>query len=148
MHSIARKLAQTPIASSPWPVVTAAPTAGSTYSPCPMMGESPTRPGCLPLLPPVATAIPGVATAPILIVIGAMMMPAAMKVDWSQYRQSVPAFLAIVGMPFTYSITDGISLGIITHTAIMAVTGKARDVHPVMYALTVLLLWRVFFVGD
>lgn len=96
---------------------------------------------------PLAGAIPQVATAPILIVIGAMMMRAATNVDWSQYRQSVPAFLAIVGMPFTYSITDGISLGIITHTAIMAVSGRARDVHPVMYALAVLLVWRFFFVG-
>lgn len=96
---------------------------------------------------PLAAAIPGVATAPILIVIGAMMMPAVMRVDWSQYRQSVPAFLAIVGMPFTYSITDGISLGIITHTAIMAVSGRAREVHPVMYVLAVLLVWRFFFVA-
>ncbi|CAN5802600.1 NCS2 family permease [soil metagenome] len=96
---------------------------------------------------PLAGAIPQVATAPVLIVIGAMMMRAATNVDWSEYRQSVPAFLAIVGMPFTYSITDGISLGIITHAAIMAVSGKARDVHPVMYVLAVLLIWRFFFVG-
>lgn len=96
---------------------------------------------------PIAGAIPQVATAPVLIVIGAMMMRGAMNVDWADYRQSVPAFLAIVGMPYTYSITDGISLGIITHTLIMAVSGKARDVHPVMYGLTVLLLWRFFYVG-
>ena len=96
---------------------------------------------------PVAGAIPQVATAPVLIVIGAMMMRSAQHVDWSKYRQSVPAFLAIVGMPFTYSITDGISLGIITHAAIMAVSGKVRDVHPVMYTLALLLLWRFFIVG-
>ncbi len=96
---------------------------------------------------PVAGAIPQVATAPVLIVIGAMMMRSVQHIDWSTYRQSVPAFLAIVGMPFTYSITDGISLGIITHAAIMAVSGKARDVHPVMYALALLLLWRFFIVG-
>jgi AGZA family xanthine/uracil permease-like MFS transporter len=96
---------------------------------------------------PVAGAIPQVATAPVLIVIGAMMMRAAQHVDWSDYRQSVPGFLAIVGMPFTYSITDGISLGIITHAAIMALSGRARDVHPVMYVLAGLLLWRFFIVG-
>ncbi|MBW3605655.1 MAG: NCS2 family permease [Actinobacteria bacterium] len=96
---------------------------------------------------PLAGAIPQVATAPVLIVIGAMMMRSAQHVDWSEYRESVPAFLAIVGMPFTYSITDGISLGIITHAAIMAVSGRARDVRPVMYILAALLLWRFFFVG-
>ncbi len=96
---------------------------------------------------PLAGAIPQVATAPVLIVIGAMMMRSAVHVDWSEYRQSVPAFLAIVGMPFTYSITDGISLGIISHAAIMATSGRIREVHPVMYALALLLLWRFFFVG-
>lgn len=96
---------------------------------------------------PIAGAIPAVATAPVLIIIGAMMMTATLKVDWADYRQSVPAFLAIVGMPFTYSITDGISLGIIAHTAIMAVTGKARDVHPVMWILAILLVIRFFVLG-
>lgn len=99
------------------------------------------------LFAPLAGVIPQAATAPVLIVVGAMMMTAVKSIDWSAYRRSIPAFLAIVGMPFTFSITDGISLGIITHTAIMAVTGKARDVHWVMYVLTLLLIWRYFVVG-
>jgi AGZA family xanthine/uracil permease-like MFS transporter len=98
-------------------------------------------------LSPLATAIPGAATAPALIIIGAMMMSGAAQIDWSDYRITVPAFLAIVGMPFTYSITDGISLGIIAHTVISAATGKAKDVHPVMYVLTILLVWRFFVLG-
>lgn len=98
-------------------------------------------------LAPLASSIPAAATAPALIVIGAMMMTGAAKIDWSNYRITVPAFLAIVGMPFTYSITDGISLGIISHTLISAGTGKAKDVHPVMYILTVLLVWRFFVLG-
>lgn len=98
-------------------------------------------------LSPLAAAVPGVATAPALIIIGAMMMSGAAKIDWSDYRMTVPAFFAIVGMPFTYSITDGISLGIITHTVISAATGKAKDVHPVMYVLTILLVWRFFVLG-
>lgn len=96
---------------------------------------------------PLASSIPGVATAPALIIIGAMMMTGATKVAWDDYRTSIPAFLAIVGMPFTYSITDGISLGIVSHTVIMATTGKAKEVHPVMYVLAVLLVWRFFVVG-
>lgn len=99
------------------------------------------------LFAPIAGAIPAVATAPILIVIGAMMMTSITKIDWSDYRISIPAFLAVVGMPFTYSITDGISLGIIAYTVIMAVTGKAKSVHWIMYVLSVLLIWRFFIVG-
>ncbi len=99
------------------------------------------------LFSPLAGVIPAVATAPVLIIIGAMMMTGASKVNWSDYRTSIPAFLAIVGMPFTYSITDGISLGIIAHTALMATTGKAKDVHPVMYVLSALLIWRFFVLG-
>ena len=96
---------------------------------------------------PLASVIPEVATAPVLIVIGAMMMTAATKVDWADYTQSVPAFLAIVGMPFTYSITDGISLGIIAHALIMAASGRVREIKPVMAILAVLLVWRFFVVG-
>jgi adenine/guanine/hypoxanthine permease len=99
------------------------------------------------LFAPIAGSIPEVATAPILIVIGAMMMTSITKIDWSDYRVSIPAFLAVVGMPFTYSITDGISLGIISYSVIMAATGKARDVHWIMYVLSALLIWRFFIVG-
>lgn len=95
-------------------------------------------------LAPLSAVVPGVATAPALIVIGAMMMSGAIKVDWSEYRYSIPAFLAIVGMPFTFSITAGISLGLISHTLISAATGKAKDVHPVMYVLSILLILRYF----
>jgi adenine/guanine/hypoxanthine permease len=98
-------------------------------------------------LAPLSSAIPGVATAPALIVIGAMMMSGAAKIDWSDYKLSIPAFLAIVGMPYTFSITDGISLGIVSHTVIAAATGNPKDVHPVMYILSVLLVWRFFILG-
>ncbi|MDX1690998.1 MAG: NCS2 family permease [Acidimicrobiia bacterium] len=98
-------------------------------------------------LSPLASAIPSLATAPVLIIIGAMMMTGAAKVDWEDYRISIPAFLTIVGMPFTYSITDGISLGIISYAAISVLSGKGREVHPVMYVIAGLLLWRFFIVG-
>ncbi|MFP3914482.1 MAG: NCS2 family permease [Actinomycetota bacterium] len=96
---------------------------------------------------PIAGAIPEVATAPVLIVIGAMMATSVTKIDWGDYRVSIPSFLAIVGMPYTYSITDGIGLAIVAHTLITAVSGRPRDVHPVMYVLAVLLIWRFFVVG-
>jgi AGZA family xanthine/uracil permease-like MFS transporter len=91
-------------------------------------------------LSPLATAIPTVATAPALIVIGAMMMSGAAKVDWSDYRVSIPAFLAIVGMPFTYSITFGISLAIVVHTLLMALSGKVKEVHVMLWILTLIII--------
>ncbi len=92
------------------------------------------------LFSPIAGAIPQVATSAALIVIGAMMMSGALKVDWSDYRMAIPAFLAILGMPFTFSITFGIALGIVAHTFLMAISGKVREIHPVMWVLTVLII--------
>ncbi len=89
---------------------------------------------------PLAQAIPTVATSAALIIIGAMMMTGATKIDWTDYTKSVPAFIAIVGMPFTYSITFGISLALVAHTILMAISGKIREIHPVLWVLTVLIV--------
>ena len=89
---------------------------------------------------PLAQAIPGIATSAALIIIGAMMMSGATKVDWSDYTKSIPAFIAIVGMPFTYSITFGISLALVAHTLIMALSGKIKEIHPVLWILTILII--------
>ena len=67
-------------------------------------------------------------------------MTSATKVDWTDYRKSIPAFLAIVGMPFTYSITFGISLAIVTHTFLYAVSGKIKEIHPMMWILALLII--------
>ncbi len=82
----------------------------------------------------------GFATSAALIIIGAMMMTGATKVDWADYRKSIPAFLAIVGMPFTFSITFGISLAIVAHTFLYAVSGKFKEIHVMMWILTVLII--------
>ncbi len=89
---------------------------------------------------PLAQAIPAVATSAALIVIGAMMMTGAVKVDWSDYTKSIPAFLAIVGMPFAYSITFGISLALVAHTVLMALSGRIKEIHPVLWVLTILIV--------
>ncbi len=89
---------------------------------------------------PLAQAVPGIATSAALIIIGAMMMTGATKVDWSDYTKSIPAFIAIVGMPFTYSITFGISLALVAHTLIMALSGKIKEIHPVLWILTILII--------
>ncbi len=89
---------------------------------------------------PLAGAVPAVATAPALILVGAMMMEAAAKIDWGEPREAIPAFLTIIGMPLTYSIANGIAFGIISYTAINALSGRIGKVHWIMFVLSALLV--------
>ena len=91
-------------------------------------------------LTPLFTSVPPAATAPALIVVGALMMRGARELDWSQIDEAVPAFLTVATMPFTYSIANGISFGIVSYVLIKALRGRFRDVHPLMYALAGLLI--------
>ncbi len=96
---------------------------------------------------PVFTAVPASATAPALIVVGAMMMVGARDVTWDQTDEAVPAFLTIAAMPFTYSIANGIVLGICSYAIIKLLAGRGRDVHWLMYVLAVLLAAYYAFTG-
>ena len=88
---------------------------------------------------PLVTSVPPAATAPALIVVGAMMMVGAREVEWERMDEAVPAFLTIVAMPFTYSIANGIVFGICSYAAIKVVSGRWREVTPLVYVLAVLL---------
>jgi AGZA family xanthine/uracil permease-like MFS transporter len=89
---------------------------------------------------PLFIAVPAQATAPALIVVGAMMMLSAKDLDWMKMDESVPAFLTVVAMPFTFSIANGITLGILSYVAINLLTGQWRKINVVMAILTVLLI--------
>ncbi len=88
---------------------------------------------------PLLTAVPAAATAPALIAVGALMLTAAREIDWSRFDEAVPAFLTLAGMPLTYSIANGISLGIVSWVAIKVLAGRWREVHPVLGGLAVVL---------
>lgn len=85
---------------------------------------------------PLLGLIPAVATAPILVIVGLFMLTVLREVDWSDYSNSVPAFVALVAIPFTYSITTGIVLGILSYTIINL--SLRRAVSPVLLVITVL----------
>ncbi len=91
-------------------------------------------------LTPLFTAVPPVATAPALVVVGAMMMRGAREVDWKRADEAIPAFLTLATMPLTYSIANGISFGIVSWVAIKVLTGRYRQVHPLMAVLAALLV--------
>ncbi len=88
---------------------------------------------------PMASVIPAHATAPAMIVVGCMMMGSIAKITWSQLLTALPAFLTMVLMPLTYSISNGIAGGILCWCAVHVLTGRWREVHWILYLLALLL---------
>jgi adenine/guanine/hypoxanthine permease len=86
--------------------------------------------------------VPAQATAPALILVGALMLGALGEVDFSDFTETVPVFLTVCIMPFTYSIANGISMGLIFYPLMKLITGKHKDVHPIVYVLAVLFIIR------
>jgi AGZA family xanthine/uracil permease-like MFS transporter len=86
------------------------------------------------------------AVAPALIMIGYLMIRLVADVDWARPEAGIPAFLVIAGVPLTFSISAGIGFGVLGYVAVMATTGKARQVHPLMWALVPLFV--AFFASD
>ena len=95
---------------------------------------------------PIFLAIPGAATAPALIVVGVMMMPAVKRIHWDDYCKAIPAFITIIMMPLAYSISDGILLGVISYVLCHVVAGKFKDISPTMWVLAVLFICKYIFI--
>ncbi|MER6750139.1 NCS2 family permease [Streptomyces fungicidicus] len=89
---------------------------------------------------PVLTIVPMQAASPALIAVGFLMMTQVKHIDWNRYDLAVPAFLTIVVMPFTYSISNGIGAGFIAYVVIKACLGKAREVHWLLWGTAALFL--------
>jgi adenine/guanine/hypoxanthine permease len=86
------------------------------------------------------------AVAPALVMVGYLMMRIISAINWSEPEDAVPAFLIIAGVPLTFSIAAGIGFGVIGYVLVMAVKGRVRDVHPLMWALVPLFL--AFYAED
>ncbi len=96
-------------------------------------------------LAPLAFMIPGAATAPILIIVGIFMMEPVVKINFGDYLEAIPAFLAIVMMPFAFSIAEGIVWGILAYTVLRVLCGKAKEVSLTMYVLSLLfVVWLIW----
>jgi adenine/guanine/hypoxanthine permease len=87
---------------------------------------------------PLAGMVPAYATAPVLILIGAAMFKSVTVIDFTRLEDGLPAFLTIVLIPLTFSITQGILWGFISHASLYCLAGRRREVHPVMYVLAAL----------
>jgi AGZA family xanthine/uracil permease-like MFS transporter len=89
---------------------------------------------------PLVTVVPFEAAATALVIVGFLMMAGVRQIDWSDYEIAIPAFLTIVLMPFTYSITNGIGAGVVSYVVLKAAKGKFRDVHPLLWGVAVLFV--------
>ncbi len=91
-------------------------------------------------LAPLVAIIPSEAAAPALVVVGFLMVTQVLDIDWKSWEIAIPAFFAMVLMPFTYSITVGIGAGVILYVILQAVVGKAKQVHPLIWLIAVLFV--------
>ena len=82
---------------------------------------------------PLASVIPAQATAPALIIVGFFMMGIAREIPWDDYEEAIPAFMTMLVMPFTWSITNGIGAGFVTYAAIKLLRGRGRELHWMVY---------------
>ena len=94
---------------------------------------------------PIFLAIPSFATAPARIVVGFFMVQSVAKINWSDMLEAIPAFICIFAMPFMYSISEGISFGVISFVVLNAVAGKAKKITPLMWVLAVLFILKYIF---
>ena len=95
-------------------------------------------------LSPIILAIPSFATAPALVVVGFLMLTSITKINFDDFTEAIPAYVAIIAMPFMYSISEGIAMGVISYVVINVVTGKMKEkkISPLMYVLAVLFIGK------
>jgi AGZA family xanthine/uracil permease-like MFS transporter len=100
---------------------------------------------------PLALMVPSAATAPALIIVGVLMMAQVKEIEWGDFLHAFPAFLTIIMMPFTYSIANGISFGIVSYTVLAliqnAVSSKKAPIHWLMWVLSILIVLRYVLLG-
>jgi len=98
---------------------------------------------CAPLL----AAVPVYATAPALILVGALMCGAVARTKWDDFTEAFPAFMTLVATPLTFSIATGLSLGLLSFTFLKAGSGRGREISPLIWILSLLFLCRYAFLG-
>jgi len=99
---------------------------------------------CALFISPIAKIVPSVATAPALVMVGVFMMQSLKNLNFDDITEIVPACVNIFAMPFTYSIAEGISWGIISYALIKLLSGRGREVSKTMYVLAILFLLKEF----
>ena len=89
---------------------------------------------------PLAGSVPAYATAPALIYVAVLMARGLGEIEWKDLTESAPAVICAAGMPFTYSIADGIAFGFVSYAGIKLLAGRAKDVSPAVWVIAVLFI--------
>ncbi len=97
---------------------------------------------------PLVAAVPAYATAPALILVGALMCGAVARVKWDDFTEAFPAFMTVIATPLTFSIATGLSLGLLSFTFLKLGTGRHKEISPLIWVLSVLFLCRYAFLGS
>lgn len=95
---------------------------------------------------PLFLSIPAAATAPVLVIVGLLMLEPINRIDFGNYSESIPAFVCIITMPLAYSISDGILLGMISYVILNLLCGNYKKITPTMYILAVLFILKYIFI--
>ena len=98
-------------------------------------------------LSPIFLAIPSFATAPALVIVGLYMLSNVTNINFTDMSEAIPAYVCIIAMPFFYSISEGISMGVIAYVVLNLITGEAKDkkISALMYVLAILFILIYFF---
>jgi AGZA family xanthine/uracil permease-like MFS transporter len=96
---------------------------------------------------PLVGAIPLYATAPALILVGALMCSSVARVEWNDFSEAFPAFLTLVAIPLTFSVATGLSLGLIAYALVKLGSGKYREISPLIWILTALFVLRYAYLS-
>ena len=96
---------------------------------------------------PIVGAIPPIATAPALIIVGALMINAVTDIKWDDVTEAIPAFLTLLAMPLTFSIANGLAIGFIFYPLLKVLTGRWREASPLVYILAGLFVLRFIYLG-
>jgi adenine/guanine/hypoxanthine permease len=96
---------------------------------------------------PVASAIPAFATAPALLLVGALMTESVAQVNWKEFTEAFPAFVTLIATPLTFSIATGLSLGVISYTVTKIAAGKYKEISVLLWILTVLFILRYVYMA-
>jgi len=101
---------------------------------------------CL-VIAPLAGSVPAYATAPALFYVACLMLRELTELDWGEVTEAVPAVITALVMPFTYSIANGLAFGFISYAAIKLCTGRARDVHVMVWIIAAIFLFKFIYIG-
>ncbi|AOY95123.1 guanine permease [Cupriavidus sp. USMAA2-4] len=99
---------------------------------------------CL-FIAPLAGTVPAYATAPALLYVSCLMLRELVEIDWSDATEVVPAVLTALGMPFTYSVANGVAFGFITYAALKLLTGRAREVPVIVWIIALVFVFKFYY---